>query len=69
MYMLMYFSEERVRKAVQRMVKERGKSAQGRLDSFFTITPKPKDPAVLKRKAEEEKKKKEAEKKAKKAKK
>jgi len=35
------FNEERVRKAVSRIVAAKGKASQGRVDSFFTVLPKP----------------------------
>ena len=34
------FSEDRVRRAAERANASRGKSAQARLDTFFTVTPK-----------------------------
>lgn len=34
------FSEERIRGGVKRLMKQRGTSAQGRLDSFFKPVPK-----------------------------
>ncbi|KAJ3282165.1 Elongation of fatty acids protein 2 [Borealophlyctis nickersoniae] len=46
------FTEDRVRKAVQKLTKSMGTATQGRLDSFFKVLPK--DPATAKRKAEEE---------------
>jgi flap endonuclease-1 len=57
------FNEERVKSGVQKLLKQRAKSTQARVDSFFKVLPK--DPEVLKRKAEAAKAKAQKEKKAK----
>lgn len=33
------FNEERIRSSIKKLVKAKGTATQGRLDSFFTVTP------------------------------
>ena len=63
------FSEERVRKGVQKLNKSKATSTQGRLDSFFKAIPKTEEQLqkIQKRKAAEKAKDKAAKKNSKKA--
>jgi flap endonuclease-1 len=44
------FSEDRIRKAVQKLIKLKSKSTQGRLDGFFKVIPSTTTKPALKRK-------------------